>query len=288
MPPCSTQQWPPLCTLDIPSSTAIIRSRREKCAPIYIYIYRSRPELGSKTRLSARPFGPLAGTVLHSSSPRNQPAAPAMTTARTAAAAAGAACSYAPSLECVPEGLCERLHGTCLRCCVHVHARGRICVRVWRSSAAIAPNFELAPATNFEIYSTTARSPLFVRAAARPKELQRSFKIYAHATRTYIYVGICIHIYTYVCMYIRVSYVRQSRWWCMHVRAYKRAQTNTVTTLGSVGYTYPGAIFTQADRTVIPCPYPPSPSHTSTAFRWVNHAGNLTSTALIEHAHRCK
>ncbi|KYN34500.1 hypothetical protein ALC56_10987 [Trachymyrmex septentrionalis] len=50
----------------------------------------------------------------------------------------------------------------------------------------------------------------------------------------------------------------------MYALTCERTQTSTVTTPRSVGNTYPGAIFTQADRAVIPRAYPPSPTHTST------------------------
>lgn len=92
-----------------------------------------------------------------------------MTIVRTAAATATAA-TAAPSLECVPEGLYERLHErerVCVcRVCMHEGdcTRARVCgsahaaaAAAAASSAATAPNFELAPATNLEIYSTTAR-----------------------------------------------------------------------------------------------------------------------------------
>ncbi|KYM83357.1 hypothetical protein ALC53_06088 [Atta colombica] len=50
----------------------------------------------------------------------------------------------------------------------------------------------------------------------------------------------------------------------MYTLTCERTQTSTVTTPRSVGNTYPGAIFTQANRAVIPRAYPSSPSHTST------------------------
>ncbi|EGI58876.1 hypothetical protein G5I_12992 [Acromyrmex echinatior] len=50
----------------------------------------------------------------------------------------------------------------------------------------------------------------------------------------------------------------------MYALTCERTQTSTVTTPRSVGNTYPGAIFTQADRAVIPRAYPSSPLHTST------------------------
>lgn len=104
--------------------------------------------------------------------------------------------------ECTPRGLCERLRNVfasvpyvrarrtvvrvsarTLRTCVGACMRARIRADGGRNAAVTAPNFELTPATNFEIYSTTA-TPV-PRAA---KELQRR-SIYircAPYARTYV------------------------------------------------------------------------------------------------------
>jgi len=86
--------------------------------------------------------------------------------------------------------------------------------------------------------------------AAMAERITTPFNIYVHTpgSRVYMYLQCAV-------MCKRV---------CMYTLTCERTQTSTVTTLRSVGNTYPGAIFTQANRAVIPRAYPSSPSHTST------------------------
>lgn len=176
---------------------------------------------------------PVLFTVL------SQPTALAMTIARTAA-------SYTPRLCSTVD--CQRVYAksyvfaSVVCTCTH-EERG--CTWMWRpwSSAATAPNFELASATNLEIYSTTTRPslPMFVPPPRR--------KNYSPVREMCIRVA-CVRIYNVRSVQ---TCVHQYAWTC------ERTQTNTVTTPRSAGNTYPGAIFTQADRAVIPRAYPPSP-----------------------------
>lgn len=228
-----------------PSSAAIIRSpKRNLYIPISL-------ELRSKARYSA----PLPKSPSFSPSFPN-PTALAMTIARTATAI-----HLAYARVCAG-GFMRK--ATCLRpLCARARTRKRGCTWVWRSwsSAATAPNFELASATNFEIYSTTAAAlspPCFClprSCAPRPKELQS-----LPPPPSAPFEMMCIRV---AC--VRIYNVRYTQT-CVHRYAWtcERTQTNTVTTPRSAGNTYPGAIFTQADRAVIPRAYPPSPSHTST------------------------
>lgn len=62
--------------------------------------------------------------------------------------------------------------------CMYTFARPQ------NSSAATAPNFELAPTTNFEIYSTTATS-----ANATTERIPPPFKIYI-----YVYMYVCARV----------------------------------------------------------------------------------------------
>lgn len=96
--------------------------------------------------------------------------------------------------------------------------------------------------------------------------------------------NICTHCAAdvYVCT---CSYTWYSGWCgCEHVRQTRSRRL--------VWVHLSCAIFTQANRAVIPRAYPSSPSHTSAAFRWVNHGGNLTSSpdrTLCTHRRRkCK
>lgn len=100
-------------------------------------------------------------------------------------------------------------------------------------------------------YNCTTLTP---RVPPAPRSCRRGRKNYSpvqdmciRQSRTYVFT-MCV-----TCKRVR-----------MYARMCERTQTNTVTTPGSVGNTYPDAIFTQADRAVIPRAYPPSPSHTST------------------------
>lgn len=129
----------------MPSSAAIIRSRREA------RIYRFRPNSVQRDDFPhPRPFS--LSTLPRANRSRNDDRNQLLCT---------------PACECVPEGLYANGYGTCLRLlCARVYARECVymCASLcaWRepwSSAATAPNFELASATNFEIYSTIARPP---------------------------------------------------------------------------------------------------------------------------------
>lgn len=106
----SLQQRRAATLSSMPSSAAIIRSRRET------RIYRFRPNSVQRDDFPhPRSFLPLP---FHS---RDQPTAPAMTIAPTALCTPLA-------LECVPEGLCERLRDMLRLLCARVCAR--ICIHV--------------------------------------------------------------------------------------------------------------------------------------------------------------
>lgn len=113
----SLQQRDAATLSSMPSSAAIIRSRREP------RIYRFRPNSVQRYDFPhPPPKSPFLSPPFRS---RDQPTIPAMTIARTA--------MHPPlALECVPEGLCERLRDMFAGTCMHANVYTCVYLCAWR------------------------------------------------------------------------------------------------------------------------------------------------------------